>query len=649
MWVENTLEDLEMMQKVHSAAEITDYQLFLFKEGTNYKAYEMLGSIYMEADEENHVPEGYRFAVWAPNAASVSLVGDFNGWSVGKNPLKKLDGTGVWHLFVPGMQEGTRYKYAITSKDGTTALKADPYAFYSEVRPHTASMTANLAKYEWKDIKWQKGRSTNPYEKPMLIYEVHAGSWKQHEDGSFLTYTELADTLVPYLVEMGYTHVELMPLTEYPYDGSWGYQVTGYFGATSRYGRPEELMYFIDKCHQNEIAVIMDWVPAHFPKDAHGLARFDGTRLYEYANPLIGEQPEWGTLVFNYKSKEVVSFLLSSAFFWFEIYHIDGLRVDAVTSMLYRNYGRKEGQWLRNERGGSENLEAIAFLQNLNKIVFSEFPYALMMAEESTAWPKVTSPVHEGGLGFNFKWNMGWMNDSLKYMSMDPLFRKFNHNLLTFVMMYAFSENYILPLSHDEVVHGKKSMLDKMFGSYEEKFSSLRAFYAYMMALPGKKLFFMGNEFGQFIEWKYTAGLDWLLLEYESHGKLHFFVKVLNRIYRLNKCLWQIENRWEGFEWINEKDNNHSVISFMRKGKRKGEYMLCVCNFTPVKRERYILGVPTAGEYYEILNTDTDSFGGSTEEGTKTYVAQRKQADGRKYAIELELPPLTAVYIRKKH
>lgn len=638
-----------MMQKVPSAVEITDYQLFLFKEGTNYKAYEMLGSIYMEADEANRVPEGYRFAVWAPNAASVSLVGDFNGWSVGVNPLKKLGSTGIWYLFVPGMQEGMRYKYAITSKDGTTALKADPYAFYSEVRPHTASMTANLAKYEWKDTKWRKNRSTNPYEKPMLIYEVHAGSWKQHEDGSFLTYTELADTLVPYLVEMGYTHVELMPLTEYPYDGSWGYQVTGYFSATSRYGRPEELMYFIDKCHRHEIAVIMDWVPAHFPKDAHGLARFDGTRLYEYENPLIGEQPEWGTLVFNYKSKEVVSFLLSSAFFWFEIYHIDGLRVDAVTSMLYRNYGRKEGQWLRNERGGSENLEAIAFLQNLNKIIFSEFPYALMMAEESTAWPKVTSPVHEGGLGFNFKWNMGWMNDSLKYMSMDPLFRKFNHNLLTFVMMYAFSENYILPLSHDEVVHGKKSMLDKMFGTYEEKFSSLRAFYAYMMALPGKKLFFMGNEFGQFIEWKYTAGLDWLLLDYESHGKLHFFVKVLNRIYRLNKCLWQIENRWEGFEWINEKDNNHSVISFMRKGKRKGEYMICVCNFTPVKREGYILGVPTAGEYYEILNTDTDSFGGSTEEGTKTYAARKKQADGRKYAIELELPPLSAVYIRKKH
>lgn len=638
-----------MMQKVPSAVEITDYQLFLFKEGTNYKAYEMLGSIYMEADEANHVPGGYRFAVWAPNAASVSLVGDFNGWSVGVNPLKKLGSTGVWYLFVPGMQEGMRYKYAITSKDGTTALKADPYAFYSEVRPHTASMTANLAKYEWNDTKWQKSRSTNPYEKPMLIYEIHAGSWKQHEDGSFLTYTELADTLVPYLVEMGYTHVELMPLTEYPYDGSWGYQVTGYFSATSRYGRPEELMYFIDKCHQNEIAVIMDWVPAHFPKDAHGLARFDGTRLYEYENPLIGEQPEWGTLVFNYKSKEVVSFLLSSAFFWFEIYHIDGLRVDAVTSMLYRNYGRKEGQWLRNERGGSENLEAIAFLQNLNKMIFSEYPYALMMAEESTAWPKVTSPVHEGGLGFNFKWNMGWMNDSLNYMSMDPLFRKFNHNLLTFVMMYAFSENYILPLSHDEVVHGKKSMLDKMFGTYEEKFSSLRTFYAYMMALPGKKLFFMGNEFGQFIEWKYTEGLDWLLLDYESHGKLHFFVKVLNRIYRLNKCLWQIENRWEGFEWINEKDHNNSVISFMRKGKRRGEYMICVCNFTPVKREGYILGVPTAGEYYEILNTDTDSFGGSTEERTRTYVARKKQADDRKYAIELELPPLSAVYIRKKH
>lgn len=627
--------------------QITDYQIFLFNEGTNYKSYKMLGSIYISGDKSRHKPNGFRFAVWAPNAYNVCLVGDFNDWNVNANPMFRMGDSGVWVVFMPGFAEGEHYKYAITSRKGKITLKADPYAFKSQLRPDTASITCRLDKYKWKNVKALNSKKYAPYDKPMLIYEVHVGSWRRHEDGSFYSYRELAEELIPYVIEMGYTHIELMPLTEHPFDGSWGYQVTGYFSATSRYGSPEDLMYFIDECHSNGIKVVMDWVPAHFPKDEHGLARFDGTCLYEYSDTRIGEHPEWGTLVFNFKRNEVLSFLISSAVFWLDIFKFDGLRVDAVTSMLYRDYAKENSEWLRNEYGGRENIEAINFLQNLNKAVFAEFPNALMMAEESSSWPKVTGLVHEGGLGFNFKWNMGWMNDSLKYMSIVPTSRKENHNLLTFLMMYAFSENYILPISHDEVVHGKKSLLSKMIGNYEQKFASLRTYFAYMMALPGKKLMFMGCEFGQFIEWKYDAELDWLLLEYDSHKKLQTYTRELNLLYSSNKSLWQIDNTWDGFEWINEKDCCNSILSFLRRGKHKVEYIIVVCNFTTVHHENYVLGVPSRGVYNVILNSESIKFGGTCTQYL-SYKADKIPANGKQYSILLDLPPLATIYLKKQ-
>ena len=623
---------------------ISEYELYLFGRGENHQAYTMLGAHSCIQNEK----KGYRFSVWAPNAEKVSVVGTFNDWDIEKNPMVQIENTGVWHLFVEDVDDGCMYKYAITTKSGELLYKADPYAFYSELRPGTASVTCALDTYKWGDRQWEtKKRKQAPYDRPMSIYEVHAGSWHRKENGDFLTYRELSDRLIPYVVDMGYTHIELMPLSEHPYDGSWGYQTTGYYAATSRYGSCEDLMYFIDMCHENGIAVILDWVPAHFPRDSHGLRLFDGSPLYEYADPRKGEHKEWGTLVFDYSKNQVISFLISNAYFWFDKYHIDGLRVDAVSSMLYLDYNRHDGEWVANENGGNENLEAIKFLQELNKTIFGSFPNALMIAEESTAWPKITKPVHEGGLGFNYKWNMGWMNDTLRYMSMDPYFRKFNHNILTFLMFYAFSENYILPLSHDEVVHGKRSLIDKMYGTYEEKFAQLKMYYAYMYAHPGKKLLFMGGEFGQFVEWRPAEELDWMLLDYESHRNLHEYVRALNKFYTSQKSLWQIEDSWDGFTWINANDENNSVLSFIRKARAKSDFTVVVCNFTPVRRETYTIGVPSGGEYTIVFSSDDSRFGGETKVGT-TVKAVKKNYDDFKYSLELNLAPLSTIYIRKQ-
>ena len=616
--------------------------LSMFNEGSSFDAYRFMGAIPAEIFGDS----GYSFSVWAPNAEYVSVVGDFNGWDVNSNPMNPQESSGVWHAFVKGVTDGALYKYFIKAKDGSAFYKSDPYARFCQLAPETASVTYNTDGFSWTDKKWlDKREKTAPYEKPMLIYEMHLGSWRTHPDGSLKNYREIADELCPYLREMNYTHVELMPLTEFPFDGSWGYQVTGYFASTSRYGTPKDFMYFVNKCHENGISVIMDWVPAHFPKDAHGLRQFDGTPIYEYPNPLKGEHKEWGTLVFDYGRGEVVSFLISSAMYWLDVFHIDGLRVDAVSSMLYLDYGREE--YLPNKNGGRENLEAIEFLQKLNISAFSKYPNILMIAEESTAWPNVTKPVSDGGLGFNYKWNMGWMNDMLRYMSMDPYFRRDNHNLLTFSMMYAFSENYILPLSHDEVVHGKCSLIQKMSGLYGQKFDSLRAFFMYKMAHPGKKLLFMGGEIAQFIEWRYYEQLEWQLLEMEKHEKFHSFMKKLNAFYKETKPFWEIENNWDGFEWINADDRDRSVISFVRRGKKKTDEVVVICNFTPVRYEGYIVGVPRAGTYASVLSSDELSFGGGGYK-INPATAKKKPQGNMPYSIALDLPPMSAVYLNRK-
>ncbi len=617
-----------------------EFPLYLFNEGTNYKAYETLGV--------HKFNNGWRFAVWAPNAESVSVACDRNSWTGDGMYLERAGGTGVWYGWFSDITEGEAYKYRIVSK-GKAVLKADPFAFEAELRPNTASVVKDIPTIKWSDKKWiEKREKTPPYDKPMLIYEVHPGSWKMHEDGSFYSYKELADELIEYVKEMGYTHIEFMPLSEYPFDGSWGYQVSGYFAATSRYGTPEELMYFIDKAHKNGIYVIMDWVPAHFPRDLYGLYMFDGGPTYEYADPRMGEHKDWGTMVFDYSKSEVNSFLLSSAYFWAEVYHIDGLRVDAVSSMLYRDYSRNDGEWVANIYGGNQNLEAISFLQNLNKTMFSFFPNFLMIAEESTAWGMVTGPTDAGGLGFNYKWNMGWMNDTLRYMSMDPYFRKSNHNLLTFLMYYAYSENFILPLSHDEVVHGKHSLVDKMYGSYEEKFASYRALLAYYLSLPGKKLMFMGGEIAQFIEWRYDEGLEWKLLEYDMHKKLQGYVKDINKFYIDNKPFWQIDDSWDGFKWINDQDGNNSILSFMRMGKKKGDQVIVAVNFTPVKREKYPIGVPLSGDYEILIDSSWEKYGGENRSRKRVFKAKKSPVLEMPYSIEVDMDGYAALYIRKK-
>lgn len=618
---------------------ISEVSLYLFNEGTNFRSYEILG---------NHkTAKGQRFAVWAPNAKNVFLAGSFNNWNYEDMPLEKIGTTGVWYVEAGGIKEGDLYKYAVCGNDGTVELKADPFAFRSELRPGNASVVGDTGKFIWHDSGWIKKKKA-PYNRPMLIYEVHPGSWKQHENGEFLNFRELAAELIPYVKDMGYTHIELMPITEYPFDGSWGYQVTGYFSVTARYGNPEDLKYFIDECHNNDIAVIMDWVPAHFPRDAHGLFRFDGTPAFEYADSRLGEHKDWGTVVFDYSKGEVISFLMSSAHFWAKEYHIDGLRVDAVSSMIYRDYSRGDGEWIPNIYGGNQNLEAVKFLKNLNKMMFAEFPEILMIAEESTAWPKVTAPLEDGGLGFNYKWNMGWMNDTLKYMSMDPYFRKFNHNLLTFLMMYAYSENFILPLSHDEVVHGKKSLLNKMYGEYDDKFASYRTLLAYYLALPGKKLLFMGGDLGEFIEWRYDEALEWHLLEFEKHKKLNSYLKTVNNYYIDNKPFWYNDSNWDGFSWIRDNDNENSVISFMRIGAKKSDFVIVLCNFTPVARKKYQIGVPSGGEYVVEMDSSWESFGGNRKKRTKKYKAKKQKASDYPYSIEVDIEGLSALYIRKE-
>lgn len=618
-------------------AGIKEFQLYLYNEGTNFQAYEMLGP--------HKIDNKWRFAVWAPAAQQVSLAGDFNFWKGDSHYLEKIGTTGVWYGVFEDIKEGMFYKYAITDKAGNTVLKSDPVAFYAEVRPNTASVVHDIPKYKWTDSKWLKKRSETPiYHKPMNIYEVHAASWKTHPDGSLYTYRELADELCDYVKDMGYTHIELMPLTEYPFDGSWGYQVTGFFAATSRYGTPEDLMYFIDKCHKNGIGVIMDWVPAHFPRDLHGLFRFDGQACYEYADWRMGEHKDWGTMVFDYSKSEVVSFLHSSAYFWLKEFHFDGLRVDAVSSMLYRDYSRNHGEWTPNIYGGNENIEAIEFLRNLNKIMFANFPNILMIAEESTAWGMVTGPTDKGGLGFNYKWNMGWMNDTLRYMSMDPYFRKDNHNLLTFLMCYAYSENFILPLSHDEVVHGKKSLIDKMFGSYEEKFAGYKALLAYYLSLPGKKLMFMGGEIAQFIEWRYEEGLEWHLLDIDAHKKFKDYVKEINHFYLENSPFWENDQNWEGFNWVNEQDRDNSVLSYKRIDKN-GDEVLVVANFTPVDRKKYVLPMPEKCEYEVVMNSDWKRFGGATAAREKKYKSVRT-AD-KNNILRIDINGLSVIYLKK--
>ncbi|MDT8903081.1 1,4-alpha-glucan branching protein GlgB [Anaeroselena agilis] len=622
---------------------ISGYDRYLFHEGRHFRSYRMLGA----QQGERAGVKGVRFAVWAPNAREVMVVGDFNGWS-GEDKMRRLKSSGIWELFVPGLEPGALYKYQIVSAAGDVREKADPYAFWAEVRPLSASRVFGLDGYRWGDSQWQGGeRLTGGVNKPMAIYEVHLGSWRRKTDGSFYSYRELADELSDYAADMGFTHLELLPVAEHPFDASWGYQATGYYAPTSRYGSPDDFKYFVDRCHQKGLGVILDWVPGHFCKDDHGLRMFDGSPLFESGWPARAENQGWGTLNFDFGKPEVWSFLISNAMYWFDIFHIDGLRVDAVANMIYLDYGRQEGgEWLPNEHGGRENLDAIAFLKKLNEAVHYYYPRALVIAEESTAWPLVSRPVYLGGLGFDYKWNMGWMNDTLRYVSLDPIHRQWEHRLLTFSLLYAFSENFLLPLSHDEVVHGKKSLLDKMPGDYWQKFANLRAFFGYFMAHPGKKLLFMGGEFGQFSEWYEGRGLDWLLLEYELHSKLHGFTRELVRFYRDDSCLWENDDNWRGFEWIDCHDSRQSVISFLRRADND-EHTVVVTNFTPVVRHGYRIGVPEAGSYREVLNSDRAEFGGSGV--TNDELRAEPQAwHSQPFSVVLTVPPLATVYIKRE-
>jgi 1,4-alpha-glucan branching enzyme len=623
---------------------ISDADLYLHTEGTLHEAWRTLGAHITEADG---VP-GVRFAVWAPNAESVTVTGEFNDWDTRRHPMRRRDG-GVWEIFIPGLGPGAAYKYHIRSRfAGYRQLKADPYAFYCEAPPKSASVVWDIARYQWQDAAWMELRGETDWLKsPVAIYEVHLESWLRGPMGQPLTYRELAVKLVEYVKQMGYTHIELLPIMEYPFSGSWGYQITGYFAPTSRFGTPDDFKYFIDCCHRAGIGVLVDWVPAHFPKDSHGLVFFDGTALYEHADPRKGEQRDWGTLVFNYGRNEVRTFLISNALFWLKEYHIDGLRVDAVASMLYLDYSRKPGEWIPNQYGGNENLEAIDFLRRFNELAHT-VPGAMTVAEESTAFPGVSKPVYLNGLGFTMKWNMGWMHDMLAYFSNDPIYRKFYHNNITFSLLYAFHENFVLPVSHDEVVHGKGSLLNKMPGDEWRQFANVRAFLAYMWAHPGKKLLFMGQEIGQREEWNCNTGVRWELLEFDYHRQLQALMRELNRLYRASPALYQVDFHYTGFEWIDFHDWEASVIAFLRRAEDPSDFILFCCNFTPVPRQGYEFGVPEEGFYEEILNTDSELFGGSNMGNGGCVSSRPVPKHNRPNSIAVTLPPLSVVAFRKR-
>ena len=618
------------------------FPVYLFHQGTNYYSYNFLGSHIIENT-------GTVFRVWAPNAKQVHLAGNFSNWQKNSDfEMKRLPDSGIWELFVLGLNEGELYKYIITSADDANIYKADPFAFSSQTKIETASIVYNINKYNWHDSNWiEYKKGINLYETPINIYEVNLSSWKRKENGDFYTYREIAPLLIAHVKEHYYTHIELMPIMEYPFDDSWGYQVTGYYAPTKRFGEPDDLKYFIDQCHQNGIGVIIDWVPAHFPKDVHGLYKFDGDFLYEYKDDEKREIKSWGTHKFDFGKTEVQSFLISNAVFWLDVYHADGLRVDAVSSMLYLDYDKKDGEWTPNIYGGNENLEAIAFLKKLNEAIFKNYHNTMMIAEESTAWPMVTKPTYLGGLGFNFKWNMGWMNDMIEYMETDPFFRKYKHKNITFSLHYAFSENYILPLSHDEVVHGKKSILNKMPGPYEEKFANVRALLGYMMAHPGKKLNFMGFEIGQFTEWDFNKEIEWFMTDYEYHGKLNTYVKELNEFYLTQSELWEVDYSWNGFKWISNDDFEQNIIAFKRINKN-GDELIAVVNFSPTERHDYLIGAEE-GIYTEVFNSNDEKFGGTGTGNKDGLISSQGLVHGYASFISLTLPPLSIIFIKKEN
>jgi 1,4-alpha-glucan branching enzyme len=619
-----------------------DLDMQLFNEGNHFRTYDKLGAHAMTLDGA----PGVLFAVWAPNAARVSVVGDFNGWDGRRHPMRIRGSSGIWELFIPGMEAGAHYKYEVKTRGDAVLLKADPQGFFSEARPKTASIVWDTDHFAWGDAAWMAERAaTDPLRAPLAVYEVHLGSWMRvPETEGYLTYRDLAERLADFVEEQGYTHVELLPITEHPLDASWGYQVTGYFAPTSRFGTPDDFQYFVDYLHRRNIGVLLDWVPAHFPKNDYGLIHFDGTALYEYADDRVGEHKAWGTKVFNYARNEVHQFLLNSALFWLDRYHIDGLRVDAVAAMLYLDYGRTE--WLPNRFGGRENLEAIAFLRRLNEQVHGGFPGAITAAEESTAFPAVSRPIYLGGLGFTFKWNMGWMHDTLDYIALDPVYRKYHHQKLTFGLMYAFSENFILPISHDEVVHLKHAMLDKMPGDFWQKFANLRLYYGFMWTHPGKKLLFMGQDFGQWREWSEARSLDWHLTEHDPHSKLLRWMADLNQRYRDEPSLHEVDYEWTGFEWIDPNDWEHSVLSYIRRAKDKDDYLVVVANFTPVVRQGYRVGVPERVTYREVLNSDAEDYFGSNVRNATGLEAQDLNWQTQPYSIEVTLPPLAIVILK---
>ncbi len=624
---------------------LTEYDLYLYGEGTFLKSYEKLGAQMREIDGVS----GVNFAVWAPNAQRVSVIGEFNGWDNRTHAMRQHPNGSVWEIFIPNLPEGVHYKYAVKSRFmGYEVDKSDPYAFYAEVRPSTDSRVWDVDKYVWGDESWIEERAARQaLDQPLNIYEVHMGSWKRvPEDDGFLSYRDLAHQLVDYALEMGYTHIEMLPTTEHPFDGSWGYQTTGYFAPTSRFGNPDEFKYFVDHCHQHGIGVILDWVPAHFPKDGHGLAFFDGTHLYEHADPRQGEHRDWGTKIFNFGRNEVRNFLMSSALFWVKKYHIDGLRVDAVASMLYLDYSREDGEWIPNQYGGRENLEAIDFVRKFNDVLHEEAPGVVTIAEESTSWPMVSRPTYTGGLGFDYKWNMGWMHDTLSYIEKEPVHRRYHQGQITFSLIYAFHENFILPFSHDEVVHLKRSMLDKMPGDLWQKFANLRALYGYMYSHPGKKLLFMGGEFGQWNEWSEAKSLDWHLLDQPDHQQLQRYARELNHLYLREPSLHEIDSSWEGFQWIDLSDADQSILSYTRRAKDPADHMVIVCNFTPVPRLGYRVGLPAGTPYREILNSDWPQYGGSGVGNSETIFPEPTSWQSCAHSASLNLPPLGVIYLK---